>query len=227
MKRKQNEDKIDFIRDMNTSSPLENENYRKKKERLVKTRKIVDCDINLELIERTELVKIIEKNYREWLESSLEQDYDITGEVEEKLDYYARVYGFRRLIKGDLLIIYKNDDGELLIAWHNDHDRRWGINETGFSDIELNEAWESDLISEKVYKRVMLDISNLSILPKKLRSATKSFLEGNEINKEEYQNIYHNLYKKDPERLRKKEKEYREKAKLSEFFNSITFLKRE
>lgn len=71
----------------------------------------------------------------------------------------------------------------------------------------------------------MLDKSLLQYLPEKLREAVEAYFKTpNNFTKEMYQNIYHNIYKKDNSKLSARIKRLSAKKKLAEFFQNTNFL---
>ena len=168
----------------------------------------------------------MEKKYRKWFKDAPREGGNLDPDlIEEKLDEIADEYGFETIIKDELLIIYANEEGELAFAWHLDHGRSWGEDETGFDQtVELEDLWNQELISEKAYRVVLSETAEMDEVPEKLREAVEKYFEDPQsISVKEYQNIYHNLYAKDPEKLKRIGKKYLQKAKLSMYFNNIGF----
>jgi hypothetical protein len=172
----------------------------------------------------------MQNQYGNWLERAKELsekgELEITEAIYEELDDIAAKNGFEEIIKDDLIIFYKDDQDKFIFAWHNDHNREFSIDETGFdSYLDLNtlhDLFYQKLISKEAYRTVFREMIEISAIPEKLKGATEKYLNNPEkITKEEYQNIYHNLYRKDPKKLRSLANKYFQKAELAKFFRNI------
>jgi hypothetical protein len=174
-------------------------------------------------------IKKMRKQYVEWLEDAWpnRSNINITQAMIDKLKAIATHNGYTFIMKDELVLIFKSPDNELLFAWHYDADVNYSHFETGFDPSpNLEDLYEQDLLSEKAYRKCVLETIDLSPLPEKLRSAVKTYLKNPEaIDKNQYQNIYHNLYQADAENYQKIADRYLQKAKLTKFFNQIKFLK--
>ena len=120
-------------------------------------------------------IEKMNKIYKKWIESAKIQSdegvLDLNPAIEEKLIDIANENDFEYLYKDDLLIIFKNKNNDLLFAWHNDHDRNYTEDETGFDDLNLYSIYNEGLLTNDGFRYVF-----------------------NETN--EYQNIYHKRIKK-------------------------------
>ncbi|MFX0137746.1 MAG: hypothetical protein ACFFDN_29165 [Candidatus Hodarchaeota archaeon] len=72
----------------------------------------------------------------------------------------------------------------------------------------------------------LIEESDLDMLPEQLKIAIETyFKKPGEFTKEMYQNIYHNIYRKDVKKLSELAKKYTQKAKLAHFFKDTNFAK--
>ena len=72
----------------------------------------------------------------------------------------------------------------------------------------------------------LIEEKNLKGIPEKLREAIEIyFKKPRDFNKSHYQNIYHSLYAKKPEKFREIAKKYKNKAILSDFFQKTNLFK--
>jgi hypothetical protein len=171
----------------------------------------------------------MQKRYLGWLEDTVPNrtEIDITQAMIDKMKQIAKMNGYIFIMKDDLVLIFKSPDNELLFAWHYDADVSYSHFETGFDPSpNLEDLYEQDLLSEDAYRKCILETIDLSPLPEKLKMAVKKYLKSPEnIDKKQYQNIYHNLYKKDTAYLQALAEKYAQEAKLSRFFKHINFIK--
>lgn len=71
----------------------------------------------------------------------------------------------------------------------------------------------------------LLDESLLKYLPKKLKTAVEAFLKEHiDFTKEMYQNIFHNIYKKDIGKISLRIRELEARKKFTEFFQNTNFI---
>jgi hypothetical protein len=116
-----------------------------------------------------------------------------------------------------------------VIAWRDYDDSRWSFAEKGFdtSPMDLIEDyWTQDVISNSEYRDIFYQINEFSSIPEKLRKAVFDFIENpKRLSTKSYQNIYHNLYKKDAECFKQIAKKYNQKAQVLKFLKSYGFTK--
>lgn len=103
-------------------------------------------------------------------------------------------------------------------AWRNE------LNDTpALSPITIKTKSFEDFSSQICYP--ILDQSLLQYLPEKLKEAVETYFKTpTNFTKEMYQNIYHNIYKKDPIKLSERIKRLNAKKELAEFFQNTNFL---
>jgi len=72
----------------------------------------------------------------------------------------------------------------------------------------------------------LIEKKDLEYLPEKLKKSVETFFRNPEkLTKEQYDNIYHNLYRGNLKIFERISKRYRNKLKLSLFFKNTNFLK--
>ena len=148
--------------------------------------------------------------------------------VDNIFNEIAEKYGFNHIAKYTLISIFQNKYNEIIIAWHDDHDRGWSINEEGFdiNSMDLTDYyWRQDIISDDEFRDIFSQLNDFSTIPEKLRNAVIDFLEHPELlDAKSYQNIYHNLFKKDAEKFEVISRKYHQKAQVIKFLNSYGFI---
>ncbi len=78
------------------------------------------------------------------------------------------------------------------------------------------------------FQNIFYQFNEFSGIPEKLRKAVFGFIENpKKISTKSYQNIYHNLYKKDAENFEQIAKKYSQKAQVLKFLKSYGFTKPE
>jgi lysine/ornithine N-monooxygenase len=130
-----------------------------------------------------------------------------------------------------MISVFKNRHNEIVIAWHNDDDSRWSFAEKGFDTSLMDlieDYWGQDVISNPEYRDIFYQLNEFSDIPEKLRKAVVDFIENPKgLSTKSYQNIYHNLYKKDVEDLELIAKKYSQKAQVLKFLKDYGFTKLE
>lgn len=108
------------------------------------------------------LLAEMQNRYEKWLKNGLVLGIDdldgFNDAVENKLTEIANVFGYEYLTKTQLLLIFENNEG-FLVGWHNDHNRSWGINETGFDIKTFDELLVEDVISVNEANEMMMKLA--------------------------------------------------------------------
>ena len=158
------------------------------------------------------------------------ESYESDG-VDTVLDQIAEHYNFSYVAKYTLISVFKNQYNEIVIAWHNDNDKCWPFAEEGFDTTLMDlidDYWYQDVISNSEYRDIFYQFNEFSDIPEKLRKAVSDFIENPKgLNTRSYQNIYHNLYKKNVESFEQIAKKYSQKAQVLKFLRSYGFTKPE
>jgi len=176
-----------------------------------------------------EVLNAMQNDFENWAELHKES-YESEG-IEAVLDQIAEHYNFTYVAKYTLISVFKNQYNEIVIAWHKDNDKRWSFAEEGFDATPMdliNDYWYQDVISNSEYRDIFYKFNEFSSIPEKLRKAVLDFIEKPKgLNTRSYQNIYHNLYKKDVESFEQIAKKYYQKAQVLKFLKSYGFTKPE
>lgn len=108
------------------------------------------------------LIAEMQNQYDYWLKNGLALGInDLEGfndAIENKLIEIANEFGYELITKTQLLLVFENES-DFLIGWHNDHDRSWGINETGFDFQTIDALIIEDLISVNEANEIMMKIA--------------------------------------------------------------------
>ncbi len=181
------------------------------------------------MFEDRDVLNAIQNDFKNWVEFHKES-YESEG-VDTVLDQIAEHYNFTHVAKYTMISVFKNQYNEILIAWHSDDDSRWSFAEEGFdtSPMDLiDDYWYQDVISNSEYRDIFYQFNEFSSIPEKLRKAVFDFIENPKmLNNRSYQNIYHNLYKKNVENFEQIAKKYSQKAQILKFLKSYGFKKSE
>ena len=181
------------------------------------------------MFEDREVLNAMQNDFENWGEFH-QENYNSEG-VDTVLDQIAERYGFTYVAKYTHISVFKNQYNEILIAWHGDNDRNESFSEIGFdtSSMDLIEdCWSQGVISNSEYRDIFYQFNDFSGIPEKLRKAVFDFIENPKgISTKSYQNIYHNLYKKNVESFEQIAKKYSQKAKVLKFLKSYGFTKPE
>ena len=91
-----------------------------------------------------------------------------------------------------------------------------------FSPITVKRKSISDIAFQVCYPEITE--KDITRIPEKLQIAVKTYFQDHEnFTKEMRDNIYHNLFRKDPEKFERIARKYAQKAKLSKFFKNTNF----
>ena len=176
-----------------------------------------------------EVLNAMQNDFENWAEFH-QEGYDSEG-IDTVLDQIAEHYNFTHVAKYTMISVFKNQYNEIVIAWHDDNDKRWSFAEKGFDTTPMDlidDYWYQDVISNSEYRDIFYKFNEFSGIPEKLRKAVFDFIENPKgINTRSYQNIYHNLYKKDVESFEQIAKKYSQKAQILKFLKSYGFTKPE
>ena len=171
----------------------------------------------------------MQNDFENWVEFHRES-YESEG-VDTVLDRIAEHYNFTYVAKYTVISVFKNQYNEIVIAWHDDNDKRWSFAEEGFDTTPMDlieDYWSQDVISNLEYRDIFSQFNEFSSIPEKLRKAVLDFIENpKRINVKAYQNIYHNLYKKNVENFEQIARKYFQKAQVIRFLKSYGFIKPE
>ena len=182
-----------------------------------------------EMFEDREVLNAMQNDFENWAEFHKES-YESEG-VDTVLDQIVEHYNFTYVAKYTMISVFKNQYNKILIAWHDDDDSRWSFAEKGFdtSPMDLIEDyWYQDVISNSEYRDIFFKFNEFSSIPEKLRKAVLDFIENpKKLSTKSYQNIYHNIYKKDVGNFEQIAKKYSQKAKFLKFLKSYGFTKPE
>jgi len=125
---------------------------------------------------KTLVIEKMDEEYMLWLEIAKEQskngEIEITPAIEERLTEIAVEFGFEYLYKTSYALIFVNKT-DFLIAWHNDHDADWGIDETGFDALDLQNELFSDEDRDKIMWELVYKCGNEFLTEKEIETIEK------------------------------------------------------